>query len=230
MFFRWERAHAPPVETNGGRYASASEKRTRGRSASAQRRPGTPAKEPNSRQRRSAKRLLEFMRAKGTHESTTAAPATAGRLPQASTNRPEPGLRTPAAMDPKQRKQKTAAEDDGPKAADHAAVLYTAWKQDALAGSPAKSTEMETDEGSPKRARERSRDKRAPESGGSRSSCSCSSGHMSTDMTTPDSDTYAGRPRLEPTTVELPMGVMKGGKGCGGGKGKKGGKGRSRHR
>ena len=102
-------------------------------------------------------------------------------------------------------------------------LTLLAVKQDALAGSPAKSTEMGADKASPKRARERSCDKRAPKSGGSRSSCSCSSGHMSTDRTMPDSDTYAGRPRLEP------MGVMRGGKGRGGGKGKKGSKGRSRH-
>ena len=231
MFFRWERAHAPPVETNGGRYASASEKWTRGRSASAQRRPGTPAKEPNSRQRRSAKRLLEFMRAKGTHESTTAAPATAGRLPQASTNRPESGVRTPAAMGSKQRKPK-AVENDSQTAAEHAAEIYQAWKMDALAGSPAQGKERETVEASPTRARGRTREKRAaPESGGSRSSCSCSSEHMSTEMTTPDSDIYAGRPRLEPIPIEPPMGAMRGrgsgqrkgggksrGKGCGKGR------------
>ena len=51
--------------------------------------------------------------------------------------------------------------------------------------------------------------------------------HMSTDMTTPDSDTYAGRPRLEPMPIEPPMGAMRG---RGGGKRKGGGKSRGKSR
>ena len=232
LLFRWERAHTSPVESNGEERTSTTERRTRGRSASAPRRSKPAAKEPNSRKRRSAQRLLEFMRAKGAHEGTTAAPAPAGSLPQASASRPESGVRAPAAVSPKQRKPK-AVENDSLKAADHAAELYTAWKQDALAGSPAQGKEREAVETSPTRARGRSCEKRAaPESGGSsRSSCSCSSEHMSTsDMTTPDSD-YAGRPRLEPMPVEPYVGVTKGrgsGKSKGGGKSRGKGRGKGR--
>ena len=60
----------------------------------------------------------------------------------ASASRPESGVRAPAAVSPKQRKPK-AVENDSLKAADHAAELYTAWKQDALAGSPAQGKERE---------------------------------------------------------------------------------------
>ena len=183
LFFRWQGPHSSPVETSGGQTSKPTGKPTQRRAAKARSEATRTSKKPNSRQRRSAQRLLEFMRSKGSHEGTVAAPATAGSPPQASTNRPEPGLRTPVATAPEQRKPR-AVEDDGPKAADHAAVLYTAWKQDALAGSPAKSTEMETNEGSPKRAREPSRARRTPEAGGSQSSraSSRSTGHSSSPM------------------------------------------------
>ena len=231
LLFRWERPHASPVESNGEERSSTSERRPHARPARAQAEAKPAAREPNSRKRRSALRLQVFMRSKGAHEGTTAAPAPAGSPPQASTSRPESGVRAPAAVGPEQRKPK-AVENDSQTAADHAAEIYNAWKLDALAGSPAQGKEREAVEASPTRARGSTREKRAaPESGGSRSSCSCSSEHMSTDMTTPDSDTYAGRPRLEPIPIEPPMGAMRGrgsAKRKGGGKnrGKSRGKGR----
>ena len=232
LLFRWEKAHASPVESNGEKRTSTSERQTHGRPASAPRRSKPAAEELNSRKRRSAHRLLEFMRAKGTQEGTAAASAPAGSPPPASTSRPETGVRAPAAADPEQQRKPKTVESDSLTETDHAAKLYTAWKQGALVGSPAQGKERETVDASPTRARGCTREKRAaPESGGSRSSCSCSSEHMSTDMTTPDSDTYAGRPRLEPIPIEPPMGAMRGrgsAKRKGGGKnrGKSRGKGR----
>ena len=71
-----------------------------------------------------------------------------------------------AAVGPEQQRPK-AVENDSLKAADHAAELYTAWKQDALAGSPAQSTKMEVDKTSPKHVCGSSLERRTPESGGS---------------------------------------------------------------
>ena len=80
-----------------------------------------------------------------------------------------------------QQKPRTV-DDDSPVETDHAAKLYTAWKQSALTGSPARSTQVEDDKTSPKRARG-SRERRTLEPGGSQSSSTCSSDEHRTDMT-----------------------------------------------
>jgi hypothetical protein len=231
LLFRWERPHASPVESNGEERSSTTERRSHARPARAQVEAKPAAREPNSRKRRSALRLQVFMRSKGAHEGTTAAPAPAGSPPQASTSRPESGVRAPAAVGPEQRRPK-AVEIDSLKAADHAAELYTAWKQDALAGSPVQSTKMEVDTTSPKRARGSSRERRTPESGGSQSSISCSSDGHSTDRGPAVLDRRESNLKpCKPMPVEPPMGAMRG---RGGGKHKGGsksrGKGRSKGR
>ena len=83
LLFRWERAHASPVEPNGEERTSTSERQTRGRSVSA--RTGDPSQQRKRRTRDSEGVLRgcwisSFMRAKGAHEGTI---APAGSPPQA---------------------------------------------------------------------------------------------------------------------------------------------------
>ena len=231
LLFRWKRTHGVEPSHDNKSCGEAPAKAREARSRSAQSLPVRTEKPMNHRQRRSAQRLQAFMRSKqGPHTSQGVAERLPRSQPNGGTGTPEPGAREPSGSSAKRQPPK-AVENDEPMATDHAAKaakLYTAWKQDALAGSPARGKEREAMEASPTRARGRSREKQAPESGGPRSSCSCSSEHMSTDMTTPDSDTYAGRRRLEPMPIYPHMGAMVGGRG--GGKSKGGSKSRGKGR
>lgn len=228
LFFRREKAHPEPAPQENTPCGKAPAKAQDASHRIAQSQPVRKSKPPNSRQRRSSRRLAEFMRTQGTHESVAAATSEATNSPKARLRECPAHTRSCAQVS-----KTTPSETRGGPAAprrnvtgNSPALLYANWKQEVLAGSPVENSDMEVAKTSPKRARESSCERRAPESGSSRSSCS-TDGHT---MTTPDSevslsavsDNAQPLRRLEP----LPS---NGGKGFGGGKGK-GGKGRGRGR
>ena len=63
IFFRWPKAHQPAVETNAGKEKERASEAGDGRTANAQRPTQKQTRPPNSRQRRSAKRQQEYVRA-----------------------------------------------------------------------------------------------------------------------------------------------------------------------
>ena len=230
LFFRRERAYPEPEPYDRASCGKAPAKAQETRNRDAQSLPVRKLKPSNSRQRRSARRLAEFIRAQGACGSVAAADSGAMSSPNASPReclaRARGGAQGSETTPGETRGEPAAAKRIG--AGDHAHILYSAWKQKVLAGSPAESSEMEATKTSPKRARGSSRERQAPESGGSRSSCSLRSTdeHTDSEMNMSDiSDSAKPVRRLEPWPP-------KGGKGRGGSKakGKKGGKGRGRGR
>ena len=126
-------------------------------------------KKPNSRQWRSAARLLEFMRMwseahthrKARSPSSTSEDDVMPANVESDVREDEPARSDARVCEP------AAARINGAEAS--ASTLYAAWKQKVLPGSPAKSLEGEA-KTSPKRAHRSSRERRAPEPGSSRSS------------------------------------------------------------
>ena len=223
------RASQPGAQPTAGEDASKASRASAGKTAGAgsqvaQSPTACSPRRPNSRQRRSANRLVEFMRAKQGPQSVAAESPQATAPERASPKRThEDGVRESGGGSSSSRRRRIV-DIDFEARQEAAAALYSAWRQHALTTTTNTSPKRALEHGAQEGSGSRGGGQRTPESGGSQScSSACSSDEHSTDMTTPDSDQYVRR-RLEP----MPK-IPKGGKGRGGGKGK-GGKGRDRSR
>ena len=128
LLFRWKGTHAVELSHDNKSCGEAPAKAREASSRFAQSLPVRTEKPMNHRQRRSARRMQDFMRSKqGPHTSQGVAEPLPRSQPNGGTGTPESGAREPSGSSAKRQPPK-AVENDEPMATDHAAKaakLYT---------------------------------------------------------------------------------------------------------
>ena len=110
IFFRWPLAHQPAVEASAEKEKEKTGKAGNESAANAQRSTQHSPRTPNSRQRRSAKRLQEYMRQWCSHQAENEAQGSDGDQPTSGGERKELSRAADAAG---QESQQPPAADDG---------------------------------------------------------------------------------------------------------------------
>ena len=162
VFFGWAVSHQTPMATSGG--VRPTGPKAAGGAAQTQRNEPRQSPAPNSRQRRSAKRLQDFLQHKQAQaQADTSLSASGERETPLSGSKREARSRTPEEAR-KQPRESPAADNGGVAAAQGCGTGTQ--RQQALAGSPAGAalTALPSDDESSEEEAESSSDERMPDS------------------------------------------------------------------